>query len=64
MYCRVMGAMGLAFSDKVPGKAPIVRFSQLDPLRFLSSPGLWLGLIFAGAFLALAVRLRRNREPI
>jgi hypothetical protein len=30
----------------------------------LSTPGLWIGLAFAAIFLAIAVRLRRNREPI
>jgi ABC-2 type transport system permease protein len=34
------------------------------PGEFLASPGLWLGLAFAAACLAAAVRLRRNREPI
>ena len=38
--------------------------AQLDPLKFLTRPGLWLGLLFAAACLAAAVRLRRNREPI
>lgn len=33
-------------------------------LRFLSSPGLWIGLMFAAAFLAVAVRLRHNRGPV
>ena len=28
------------------------------------SPGLWIGLGFAAAFLAAAVRLRRYRDPI
>jgi ABC-2 type transport system permease protein len=32
--------------------------------EFLSTPGLWIGLVFAAAFLAAAVRLRRYREPI
>jgi len=32
--------------------------------EFLVSPGLWIGLIIAAAFLAAAVRLRRYREPI
>jgi|SRR5271165_335159 len=32
--------------------------------QFLISPGLWIGLIVAAAFLAAAVRLRRYREPI
>jgi hypothetical protein len=37
---------------------------QLTPGKFLSSPGLWIGLVFALALLAAAVRLRRYREPI
>jgi ABC-2 type transport system permease protein len=36
----------------------------LTPGTFLSTPGLWIGLVFAAVFLALAVRMRRNREPI
>jgi hypothetical protein len=38
--------------------------AHLDPVNFLSSPGLWIGLIVTAMFLAAAVRLRRNREPI
>jgi ABC-2 type transport system permease protein len=38
--------------------------AQLTPGKFLSTPGLWIGLAFAAAFIAAAVRLRRNREPI
>ena len=37
---------------------------SLTPGRFLATPGLWIGFVFAVAFLAVAVRLRRNREPI
>lgn len=60
---RIAGAMGEAF---VPGadKGYITTVSQLDPVRFLTSPGLWLGLVFAAACLALAIYLRRSREPI
>jgi ABC-2 type transport system permease protein len=44
---------------------PIVdRLTQLDPVKFLSTPGLWIGLVFAAAFLAAAVRLRRYRGPL
>jgi ABC-2 type transport system permease protein len=32
--------------------------------EFLTYPGLWIGLVLTGAFLAAAVRLRRYREPI
>jgi len=37
---------------------------QLTPGRYLSSPGLWVGLIFAVAFITAAVRLRRYRGPL
>ncbi|HEY5759635.1 MAG TPA: hypothetical protein VIU34_27630 [Steroidobacter sp.] len=44
---------------------PVVdRLTQFDPLKFLSSPGLWLGLLVAAAFLFAAVRLRRSRGPL
>ena len=63
---RVTGAMAeaFAFKGKGGGDGNIDRLSQLDPAKFLSAPGLWVGLAFAVAFLAAAVRLRRNREPI
>jgi ABC-2 type transport system permease protein len=38
--------------------------THLSSGHFLSTPGLWIGLAFAAAFIAAAVRLRRNREPI
>ncbi len=41
-----------------------IPLTLLTPGKFLSSPGLWLGLIVAAAFLAAAVRLRHYREPI
>jgi len=37
---------------------------QLTPMRYLSTPGLWLGLLFAAAFVVAAIRLRRYRGPI
>jgi ABC-2 type transport system permease protein len=38
--------------------------SHFAPLDFLISPGMLIGLVVAAAFLAAAIRLRRNREPI
>jgi len=61
---RVIGAMTEAFAIKPQHGAIIDRLTQLDPVRFISAPGLWVGLAFAAAFLAAAVRLRRNRQPI
>jgi ABC-2 type transport system permease protein len=61
---RMTGAMKEAFAQDAQSKEPLIRLSQLTPLNFLSTPGLWVGLIFAAACLVAAVRLRRNREPI
>jgi ABC-2 type transport system permease protein len=44
---------------------PVVdRFTGLDPLKFLTSPGLWIGLIIAAAFFIATVRVRRSRGPL
>ena len=63
---RATGAMTVAFDYTLSPTAhgDVEHLSQLHPLNFLSSPGLWLGLLFAAACLAAVVRLRRNREPI
>jgi ABC-2 type transport system permease protein len=62
---RIVGAMTEAFAVAPHASVGnIERLSQLDPIRFLSTSGLWLGLAFAAACLAAAIRLRRNREPI
>jgi len=58
---RLQDAMVEAFIDN-PAKVPTLRLSQLDPAGFLSSPGLWIGLVFAAACLAAAVRLRRTSK--
>ncbi|HET9765044.1 MAG TPA: ABC transporter permease [Casimicrobiaceae bacterium] len=35
-----------------------------DPAKFLSTPGLWIGLVVAALFIAAAVWLRRYRDPM
>ena len=37
---------------------------HMTPGPFLLTPGLWLGLLFAAAFLFTAARLRRQRSPL
>lgn len=59
---RFTGSM--AGGDLMERSASMDPLMQLTPGHFLSSPGLWLGLVFAAACLAAAVRLRRYREPI
>lgn len=55
---RVVGFAPQAFSYS-PHTTPL-----LTPGKYLSSPGLWLGLVFAAAFIAAAVRLRRYRGAL
>lgn len=38
--------------------------THLSPLMFLANPGLWVGLLVAAGFLAIAVQLRRRQGPI
>ena len=62
MRWRLTGAWNEAFKPDGAG-GPVIALSQLEPMRFLSSPGLWAGLLFAAAFIYIAIRLRRAREP-
>jgi ABC-2 type transport system permease protein len=68
LHDRLGGFSAAAFDLKdkngVPIDAHFIPLTQLAPGRFLSSPSLWLGLLFAAACLVAAVRLRRYREPI
>jgi ABC-2 type transport system permease protein len=65
---RLTGSFENAFVVVKPPRGVIVpvvdRLTQLDPVKFLTSPGLWIGLGVAAALLAAAIRLRRNRDPI
>ena len=65
---RVTGNIEGAFVVVHHGRethVPIVdRLTQLDPLRFFSTPGLWIGLVVAAAFFFAAVRLRRYRGAL
>ena len=61
---RLMGFAPHAFGFHGEGHPTIDSLSQLTPGRYLSSPGLWIGLLVAAAFVACAVRLRRYRGPL
>lgn len=71
---RVFGSFDAAFvvSNAKPVAAdikgatpwPIPSDPIPDPMQFLATPGLWAGLAVAFALLALAVWLRRRRDPI
>jgi ABC-2 type transport system permease protein len=60
---RLIGAG--APTDISPGEMfPTGPMTHLTPGRYLSAPGLWIGLAVAAIFLAAAVRLRRYQGPI
>ena len=57
---RLMGFAPKAFAFNTHS----VDCPQLTPGAYLSSPAMWFGLLFAAAFIAAAVRLRRYRGPL
>jgi len=59
---RFAGDTGNAASKA--GSMSMDSLTPLGPLQFLISPRLWVGLAITAAFLAVAVQLRRYREPI
>jgi len=61
---RLFGFAPHAFGFHGRGHPTIDSLSQLTPGRYLSTPGLSIGLVVAVAFLAAAVRLRRYRGPL
>ena len=61
---RLFGFAPHAFGFHGEGHPTVDSLAQLTPGRYLSSPGLWLGLVFAAVFIAAAVRLRRYRGPL
>ena len=61
---RLLGWYGEAFAAPARASFPFDPLAAATPARFLAAPGLWIGLAFAAACLAAAVRLRRSREPV
>jgi ABC-2 type transport system permease protein len=60
---RLIGSGG-GGDDFISGSLSMDPLMHFAPGQFLGSPGLWIGLAVATAFLAAAVRLRRYRDPI
>jgi ABC-2 type transport system permease protein len=56
------GPEGAVLMDR--NMPPMDLLAKISSVNFLISPGLWIGLGVAAAFLAAAVRLRRYRDPI
>src|SRR5262245_19425523 len=65
--------LGAILADRMMGGASVdaatagMNMDAMTPFtltQLVSSPGLWIGLLVATAFLAGAIRLRRQRGPI
>ncbi len=61
---RVFGFAPGAFGFVPKHDVAIETLGQLTPGRYLTSFGLWAGLILAALFIATAIRLRRYRGPL
>jgi ABC-2 type transport system permease protein len=64
LWHRLIGFAPHAFGFHGEAHPTIDSLSQLTPGRYLTSPDLWLGLVAAVVFLAVAIRLRRYRGPL
>jgi ABC-2 type transport system permease protein len=61
---RFGGALTEAFTARIDGNGVSIDSGYIDPIKFLSSPGLWTGLVVAAALFAAVVWQRRYRTPI
>ncbi len=55
---------GMATSAGLPGSLPFDPGMHITLGRYLSTPGLWLGLLLTAVFITAAVQLRRYREAL
>jgi len=62
---RLTGGYGAAFTiQPAPLGVSHLDMADMDPLKFLTTPGLWGGLALAAGFLAAAVWQRRRKEAL
>ena len=63
---RLLGWYGEAFAAHAPGPEgmPLNLRASPTPGEFLTTPGLWIGLALAAAFIVMTIRIRRQREPL
>ena len=64
-FAAWLGYRFMGGREAIPGADNLFDpMTHFTPGRFLSTPGLWIGLMVAAALLAAAVRLRRCQGPI
>jgi hypothetical protein len=60
---RLLGSFSAAFVYHEHSKGGFP-FPQMDPVGFVTSPELWIGLAVGAGFFVAAVWMRRRREPV
>jgi len=63
-FAQLVGSRLIGDTQTAGDLFPTDPMTHMTPGIFLISPGLWIGLAIAAAFLAAAVRLRRYQGPI
>jgi ABC-2 type transport system permease protein len=58
----LLGWIARAFEREADPMTDLI--ASFSPVRFLSTPSLWLGIVFAAVCLAGAIQLRRRGEPL
>ena len=61
---RLSGGLTELYAARFSGRGNVKFDDHLDPAKFFSAPGLWIGLVVAAAFFAAVVWQRRYRTPI
>jgi ABC-2 type transport system permease protein len=67
-FAELLGARFIGDTPAAAMKAgdlfPTNPMTHITPGTFLVTPGLWIGVLIAAAFLVVAIQLRRRRSPI
>jgi hypothetical protein len=64
MLVKRLGGGGGGAEDYTAGSMSMDPLMHFAPGQFFMSPGLWIGLAIAAAFIMAAIRLRRSQGPI
>jgi len=61
---RIAGGIDQAFTYIPVHNPTVMPMPQLNPVGFVTSPQVWIGLLVAAGFITASVWLRRYREPV
>lgn len=64
LQSRLLGSFSAAFVYHEHNLKNGFPFPQMNPVGFVTSPGLWIGMVLGAGLFAAAVWMRRRREPV